>query len=110
MLQGEMDRIKNVLDQMNQVKTDDVAHLAKAKKLKNRVHHLITRHKVAVARVEQSQADMKQLAEHRANAPPEARVAQGQAIMQRLESQLAQLRANKPPQASSEKVPVDAAA
>jgi len=63
MIQEEMDRIKRILDQMNQVETDDQEHHDKARELQEDWNKLSIEHKVASTRAGQSVAFMKKLRE-----------------------------------------------
>lgn len=63
MIQQDMDRIKNILDQMNKVQTDDPEHHEKAHELQDEWNKLSLDHGVASARAEQSVLFMKKLRE-----------------------------------------------
>lgn len=61
MIQEDMDRIKNVLDQMNKVETDDPEHHEKARELQAEWNKLSVDHGVASTRADQSVLFMKRL-------------------------------------------------
>ena len=76
MIQEEIDFKQNILDQMNQVDTDDVEHLRKAKEITEELTNLSSELVTASARAEESRIFMQQLRERlresaSQNPPPE---------------------------------------